>query len=63
MRAPITTPSAQCINILFFPPTQVTVEDGKVFVTAKKKVLTIPAASKHHQHLGLGTISLCLTFF
>lgn len=31
-------------------PLQVTVEDGKVFVTAKKKVLTLPAVTKHKQH-------------
>ncbi|KFV81822.1 Apoptosis-inducing factor 3, partial [Struthio camelus australis] len=32
---------------------QVTVEDGKVFVTAKKKVLTLPAVTEHEQRLGL----------
>ncbi|NXJ06000.1 AIFM3 factor, partial [Odontophorus gujanensis] len=46
-------PSLDCL-----PCFKVTVEDGKVFVTAKKKVQTTPAASMHSQHLGLGTISL-----
>ncbi|NXM50263.1 AIFM3 factor, partial [Gymnorhina tibicen] len=32
---------------------KVTVEDGKVFITAKKKVLTLPAVTEHRQHLGL----------
>ncbi|NWS78810.1 AIFM3 factor, partial [Crotophaga sulcirostris] len=41
-------PSLDCL-----PRFQVTVEGGKVFVTAKKKVLTLPPFSKHKQHLGL----------
>ncbi|NXY50469.1 AIFM3 factor, partial [Ceuthmochares aereus] len=45
-------PALDCI-----PRFKVTVEDGKVFVTAKKKVLTSPAVCKHKQHLGLGMIS------
>ncbi|NXH77309.1 AIFM3 factor, partial [Hydrobates tethys] len=40
-------PSLDCL-----PCFKVTVEDGKVFVTAKKKVLTLPAVTKHKQHLG-----------
>ncbi|NXC97705.1 AIFM3 factor, partial [Certhia familiaris] len=32
---------------------KVTVEDGKVFITAKKKVLTLPAVTEHRQCLGL----------
>lgn len=35
---------------------QVTVEDGKVFITAKKKVLTLPTVTEHRQHL-----ELCMT--
>ncbi|NXE11166.1 AIFM3 factor, partial [Lophotis ruficrista] len=42
-------PSLDCL-----PCFKVTVKDGKVFVTAKKKVLTLPAVTKHKQHLGLG---------
>ena len=42
---------------------QVAVEDGKVFVTAKKKVLTLPAITEHKQCLGLGVISAFLTCF
>ncbi|NWS10319.1 AIFM3 factor, partial [Pachyramphus minor] len=42
-------PSLDCISCF-----KVTVEEGKVFVTAKKKVLTLPAAPEHEQHLGLG---------
>ncbi|KFV93562.1 Apoptosis-inducing factor 3, partial [Eurypyga helias] len=45
-------PSLDCL-----PCFKVTVEDGKVFVTGKKKVLTLPAVTKHRQHLGLGMIS------
>ncbi|KGL93409.1 Apoptosis-inducing factor 3, partial [Charadrius vociferus] len=41
-------PSLDCL-----PCFKVTVKDGKVFVTAKKKVLTLPAVTKHKQHLGL----------
>ncbi|NWT02358.1 AIFM3 factor, partial [Mionectes macconnelli] len=41
-------PSLDCISCF-----KVTVEDGKVFVTAKKKVLTLPATTGHEQHLGL----------
>lgn len=44
-------------------PLQVTVEDGKVFVTAKKKVLTLPAVTKHKQHLELRMISAFLILF
>lgn len=44
-------------------PLQVTVKDGKVFVTAKKKVLTLPAVTKHKQHLGLSMISAFLAYF
>lgn len=44
-------------------PLQVTVEDGKVFVTAKKKVLTLPTVTKHKQHLELRMISAFLIFF
>ncbi|NXN27498.1 AIFM3 factor, partial [Nycticryphes semicollaris] len=43
-------PSLDCL-----PCFKVTVKDGKVFVTAKKKVLTLPAVTKHKRHLGLGT--------
>ncbi|NXT32445.1 AIFM3 factor, partial [Pelecanoides urinatrix] len=50
-------PSLDCL-----PCFKVTVEDGKVFVTAKKKVLTLPAVTKHKQHLGLGMISAFLTY-
>ncbi|NXO99134.1 AIFM3 factor, partial [Certhia brachydactyla] len=32
---------------------KVTVENGKVFITAKKKVLTLPAVTEHRQCLGL----------
>ncbi|NXT94489.1 AIFM3 factor, partial [Anhinga rufa] len=42
-------PSLDCL-----PCFKVTVEDGKVFVTAKKKVLTLPAITEHKQHPGLG---------
>lgn len=42
---------------------QVTVDNGKVFVTAKKKVLTLPAVTKHKHQLGLGKISTFLIFF
>ncbi|NXG38277.1 AIFM3 factor, partial [Dromaius novaehollandiae] len=41
-------PALDCL-----PRFKVTVEDGKVFVTAKKKVPTLPAATKHNQQLGL----------
>ncbi|KFP21179.1 Apoptosis-inducing factor 3, partial [Egretta garzetta] len=41
-------PSLDCL-----PCFKVTVEDGKVFVTAKKKVLTLPAVTKPKQHPGL----------
>ncbi|NXM61657.1 AIFM3 factor, partial [Illadopsis cleaveri] len=41
-------PALDCISCF-----KVTVEDGKVFITAKKKVLTIPAVTGHRQHLGL----------
>ncbi|KFV19865.1 Apoptosis-inducing factor 3, partial [Tauraco erythrolophus] len=51
-------PALDCL-----PCFKVTVEDGKVFVTAKKKVLTSPAVTKHKQHLGLGMISTFLIFF
>ncbi|NXG04145.1 AIFM3 factor, partial [Sakesphorus luctuosus] len=40
-------PSLDCISCF-----KVTVEGGKVFVTAKKKVLTLPAITEHKQHLG-----------
>ncbi|KFU86372.1 Apoptosis-inducing factor 3, partial [Chaetura pelagica] len=40
-------PSLDCL-----PCFKVTVEDGKVFVTAKKKVLTLPGVTEHKQHLG-----------
>ncbi|NXW73423.1 AIFM3 factor, partial [Hirundo rustica] len=40
-------PALDCI-----PCFKVTVEDGKVFITAKKKVLTLPAVTEHRQHLG-----------
>ncbi|NWX20990.1 AIFM3 factor, partial [Aegotheles bennettii] len=39
-------PSLDCL-----PCFKVTVEDGKVFVTAKKKVLALPDVTKHEQHL------------
>ncbi|KFR13667.1 Apoptosis-inducing factor 3, partial [Opisthocomus hoazin] len=45
-------PALDCL-----PCFKVTVEDGKVFVTAKKKVLTLPAVTKHEQHLGLSDTS------
>ncbi|NXQ22550.1 AIFM3 factor, partial [Peucedramus taeniatus] len=41
-------PALDCI-----PCFKVTVEDGKVFITAKKKVLTLPAVTEHRQSLGL----------
>ncbi|NXB63905.1 AIFM3 factor, partial [Struthidea cinerea] len=41
-------PALDCISCF-----KVTVEDGKVFITAKKKVLTLPAVSEHRQHPGL----------
>ncbi|NXO38004.1 AIFM3 factor, partial [Locustella ochotensis] len=41
-------PALDCI-----PCFKVTVEDGKVFITAKKKVLPLPAVTEHRQHLGL----------
>ncbi|NXR72193.1 AIFM3 factor, partial [Pycnonotus jocosus] len=41
-------PTLDCI-----PCFKVTVEDGKVFITAQKKVLTLPAVTEHRQHLGL----------
>ncbi|NXA79545.1 AIFM3 factor, partial [Thryothorus ludovicianus] len=41
-------PALDCISCF-----KVTVEDGKVFITAKKKVLTLPAVTKHRQCLGL----------
>ncbi|NXF79785.1 AIFM3 factor, partial [Sclerurus mexicanus] len=40
-------PTLDCISSF-----KVTVEDGKVFVTAKKKVLTLPAVIAHEPHLG-----------
>uniref|UniRef100_A0A663MLL5 Rieske domain-containing protein n=1 Tax=Athene cunicularia TaxID=194338 RepID=A0A663MLL5_ATHCN len=46
-------PALDCL-----PCFKVTVKDGKVFVTAKKKVLTSPALVKHKQHLGLGVAAL-----
>ncbi|NXN96907.1 AIFM3 factor, partial [Rhinopomastus cyanomelas] len=41
-------PSLDCL-----PCFKVTVQDGKVLVTAKKKVLTLPAIPGHQQHLRL----------
>ncbi|NXJ18323.1 AIFM3 factor, partial [Dicrurus megarhynchus] len=41
-------PALDCISCF-----KVTVEDGKVFITAKKKVLTLSAVTEHRQHLGL----------
>ncbi|NXS06026.1 AIFM3 factor, partial [Oxylabes madagascariensis] len=41
-------PALDCISCF-----KVTVEEGKVFITAKKKVLTLPAVTEHRQHLGL----------
>ncbi|NWV00777.1 AIFM3 factor, partial [Upupa epops] len=49
-------PSLDCL-----PCFKVTVQDGKVFVTAKKKVLTFPAVPGHQlhpQHHGLGRCPL-----
>ncbi|NXU86432.1 AIFM3 factor, partial [Xiphorhynchus elegans] len=43
-------PTLDCISCF-----KVTVEHGKVFVTAKKKVLTLPAVIKHKPHLGLAS--------
>ncbi|NXB52114.1 AIFM3 factor, partial [Leucopsar rothschildi] len=40
-------PALDCISCF-----KVTVEDGKVFITAKKKVLTLPAVTEHRQCLG-----------
>lgn len=40
---------------------QVTVEDGLVFITAKKKVLTLPAVPEHRQHLRLRVTSAFCT--
>ncbi|NXS58926.1 AIFM3 factor, partial [Brachypteracias leptosomus] len=51
-------PSLDCL-----PCFEVTVQDGRVFVTAKKKVLTLPAVTEHGQHLGPGMISAFLIFF
>ncbi|KFV50401.1 Apoptosis-inducing factor 3, partial [Tyto alba] len=48
-------PSLDCL-----PCFKVTVEDGKVFVTAKKKVLTSPAVTKHKQHLRPDSSKRCL---
>ncbi|NXD68281.1 AIFM3 factor, partial [Eolophus roseicapillus] len=45
-------PALDCLHCF-----KVTVEDGKVFVTAKRKVWTSPAGTKHKQHLGVGAIS------
>uniref|UniRef100_A0A8B9FYW1 Rieske domain-containing protein n=1 Tax=Amazona collaria TaxID=241587 RepID=A0A8B9FYW1_9PSIT len=45
-------PSLDCLHCF-----KVTVEDGKVFVTAKRKVWTLPAGTTHKQHLGVGSIS------
>ncbi|NWV02655.1 AIFM3 factor, partial [Ptilonorhynchus violaceus] len=51
-------PALDCISCF-----KVTVEDGKVFITAKKKVLTLPAVTEHRQHLGLGmTSAFCILF-
>ncbi|NWI03154.1 AIFM3 factor, partial [Tichodroma muraria] len=44
-------PALDCISCF-----KVTVEDGKVFITAKKKVLTLPAITEHRQHLGLPSL-------
>ncbi|NXD92355.1 AIFM3 factor, partial [Chaetorhynchus papuensis] len=41
-------PTLDCISCF-----KVTVEDGKVFITAKKKVLTLPAVTEHRQQPGL----------
>ncbi|NXK12777.1 AIFM3 factor, partial [Herpetotheres cachinnans] len=41
-------PSLDCLACF-----KVTVEDGRVFVTAKKKVLALSAVTKHKQHPGL----------
>ncbi|NXQ08275.1 AIFM3 factor, partial [Vidua macroura] len=41
-------PALDCISCF-----KVTVKDGKVFITAKKKVLTLPAVTEHRQCLGL----------
>ncbi|KFO64190.1 Apoptosis-inducing factor 3, partial [Corvus brachyrhynchos] len=41
-------PALDCISCF-----KVTVEDGKVFITAKKKVLALPAVTEHRQHLRL----------
>ncbi|RLV89141.1 hypothetical protein DV515_00015025 [Chloebia gouldiae] len=41
-------PALDCVSCF-----KVTVEDGKVFITAKKKVLTLPAVTEHRQCLGL----------
>ncbi|KFQ45556.1 Apoptosis-inducing factor 3, partial [Nestor notabilis] len=51
-------PSLDCLSCF-----KVTVEDGKVFVTAKKKVRTLPAGTRHKQHLGVGMISTSLICF
>ncbi|NWV46499.1 AIFM3 factor, partial [Daphoenositta chrysoptera] len=49
-------PALDCISCF-----KVTVEDGKVFITAKKKVLTLPAVTEYRQHLGLrGTSAFCI---
>ncbi|XP_065550746.1 apoptosis-inducing factor 3-like isoform X2 [Lathamus discolor] len=45
-------PSLDCLHCF-----KVTVEDGKVFVTAKKKVRALPSVTKHRQHLGVGVIA------
>ncbi|NWT16872.1 AIFM3 factor, partial [Vireo altiloquus] len=41
-------PTLDCISCF-----KVTVEDGKVFITATKKVLLLSAVTEHRQHLGL----------
>ncbi|NXL20926.1 AIFM3 factor, partial [Setophaga kirtlandii] len=52
-------PALDCI-----PCFKVTVEDGKVFITAKKKVLTLAAVTEHRQCLGLRvTRAFSLLFF
>uniref|UniRef100_U3JVU9 Rieske domain-containing protein n=1 Tax=Ficedula albicollis TaxID=59894 RepID=U3JVU9_FICAL len=44
-------PALDCISCF-----KVTVEDGKVFITAKKKVLTLPAVTEHRQCPGLSSL-------
>lgn len=60
-RAPTTTSWMQHLKKPLLSLLQVTVEDGMVFITAKKKVLTLPAVPEHRQHLRLRVTSAFCT--